>query len=258
LAAGFFWQIQKINFFASPKIVFLDAPGESFLIVGKNGEKILVDTGKNKKTAAELLKKLPFFSRKIDAMILTHLDADHIGGAPEILKKIKVGAILTTGIFKNSAAASEVFQTAAAKKIPIFFIYKNRDAKIGKVLFDTAFPENPAVARRADKNHFMLAGRLVVGEKSIFLTGDIEKQTEKKIVFSDQKTKSDFLKVAHHGSKTSSSNLFLDAGHFQTAIIDVDAKNPFGFPHAAVLRRFSARKIPVFQTGKIGEIIFDF
>ena len=101
----------------------------------------------------------------------------------------------------------------------------------------------------------MLSGRIVIEGKSFLLTGDMDKSLENNILFSPQKIKSDVLKVAHHGSKTSSSDLFLKAGNFKKAIIIAAEKNRFGHPHSEVLDRLIQNNIPFFQTGKTGEIM---
>ena len=255
LGGALLFQEYKLLFFDTTQVVFFDLPGESMLIIGKNGEKILIDTGEGKQTAEHLLSIFPFWARTIDGLFLTHFDADHLGGAESILRHFEVGAIFVNGSIPSSNMAQKTLQIVQEKNIPLLSLNAERDIKIGSLTVDIAFPRTSAIAKEASGNVFSLAGRLSLDtHTTLFFTGDIEKPAEKIILFSPQKIKSNILKVAHHGSKTSSTGDFLRAGAFQQAVIVAQEKNQYGFPHSEVISRFSQLHIPVFQTGKQGDI----
>lgn len=257
-AISLFFQISKLSFWEKEKAVFFNLPGESIFVIGKNGEKILIDTGEGIKTAERLLEIFPFWERNLDALFLTHFDSDHLGGAEKILDTFSVKVIFTSGAMKNTRLTQSFLERVEEKKIPFFPLDSQKDVRVGDLIFDTLSPQNPAFGKIDTKNEVMLSGRLFSYDFSLLLTGDMEKKTEKEILFSPQKIKSNVLKVAHHGSKTSSSEEFLSAGNFQNAILVTAEKNPFGHPHKEVLERLLKEDISFFQTGKTGEIVLLF
>jgi len=96
--------------------------------------------------------------------------------------------------------------------------------------------------------------RLTFGARSFLMTGDIERRAERELVTSGDAIKSDFVKVAHHGSRTSSTQEFVDAVHPEYAVISVGRNSPYGHPHADVVERWAAAGAHVLTTGKSGTV----
>ena len=113
---------------------------------------------------------------------------------------------------------------------------------------------HPSLTKQAKTNNSSVVLRLSYGSTSFLFTGDIEKEAEASLIKSGATLHADVLKVPHHGSKTSSTNAFLDAVQPQIAVISVGERSRFGHPHREVVDRYEQRGIRLLQTGHDGMI----
>lgn len=236
-------------------VAFLDVgQGDAIFIQAENGNQVLVDGGQNKKVLSELGKVMPFYDRSIDMVVESHPDEDHIGGLAEVSKHYSVGLIMESGVDSGSAVYQEIKNVVAEKGI------KNILARRGmKINLDEGayllilFPDRDV--SKLDSNYSSVVARLVYGKNSFLLTGDSPAGIEEYLVSLDAKNlKSDVLKVGHHGSDTSTSEIFLGYVGPRYAVISVGKDNKYGHPRKEILERLKRFGAEIFRTDESGAI----
>ena len=240
------------------KIDFFDVgQGEAILIDAPNGNQVLIDGGPSDTILAKLGEALPFSDRKIELVILTHPDADHLSGLVEVLKRYDVGEILETGILGSSAEYQIWNELIKTKKIPVVFARAGQVVSLADgVAIKILYPVNKINGQDySDKtNNTSIVGKIVYGKNSVLFTGDAEAAAENALLLSHENLKADILQVGHHGSKNSSGQEFLNAIAPVTAVIQVGANNKYGHPTPEVLDRLKG--IKVFRTDQDGNVDF--
>jgi len=227
--------------------------GDGIVIITPSGNQILVDGGPDGSLSACLGKKAGFFDKKVELLVLTHPQADHMDGFAGVFDSYKV---------------ENVLQTSADSKSENFLRFKNSlkeekpkviEAKIGLkislgggAVLQILWPDTNIVKSARDLNDTSIVARLVFGQFCAYLTGDITKEMELAIL--SKLKKCPVLKVAHHGSNTGTSEIFLSAIESELALISAGEKNRFGHPHKEILERLEAKKIKVLRTDRNGTI----
>ena len=237
-----------------PIVVVCDVgQGDAILATYKNIQ-ILFDVGPdNKKVLKCLENHLPFWDKTIEMVVISHGDADHVGGLNDLIKVYKVN-----DFFSNGYLDKEIEQKIYSKKIS-----QNDVISLSLFDFEVVWPE-PSVAKAMDGNENSVVGILKVKNKdwSMFLSGDIEKEGEQKLVWREilQRTQDgvDVLKVSHHGSATATSEELLEVLKPKVAVISVGKNNRFGHPTEEILKRLKERQIKIRRTDQEREIIIDF
>lgn len=238
------------------EIIFFNiGQGDSILINAKNNQQILIDGGPNDSVVDKLGKTLPFYDKKIELIILTHPDKDHISGLVEVVKRYKVDKILTTGIECSTEVCQILSEQIQKKKIPVKIAQAGQTIFLGDNIFLGILSplENLSGENVKNKNDTSIVAKLITGKNSVLLTGDITSKAEKKLAENNFNLQSDFLKIAHHGSKYSTSEFFLEEVSPKTAIISV-GKNSWGMPTKEVLEKLDRKKIKVYRTDIDGDV----
>ncbi len=241
------------------RVVFLDVGQGDSILISQGSKQILIDGGKDGKLLLEKLgRHIPFWDRKIEAVIETHPDADHIGGLIEIFRTHEISAVMKTNARSESQTFKALEEAVAAEGSQIV------EAQVGQKIIlsedaqvEIIFPFEKIVENTKDTNAGSVVMRLSFGENSFLLTGDLPGEQEKEILARGIDIKSDVLKVSHHGSKYSSSDDFLDRVAPRDAIVSVGKNNSYGHPHADILKRLMQRGISVFRTDERGDIIYE-
>ncbi|MFA6193317.1 MAG: ComEC/Rec2 family competence protein [Parcubacteria group bacterium] len=240
------------------QIVFLDVGQGDSILIQKRTKQILIDGGPNGKTElAELGKYLPYFDREIEVVIATHPDRDHIGGLVDVAKNYKIGKVLTTGAEKDTVVFKEWKDIREYDRIETLEAILGDEVEMDGAKLKIVSPNSAVDPATGDANNKSVVARLDWGNNSFLFTGDIESPAEREILASGENVDVDFLKIAHHGSKYSSSDEFLDATSPGAAIISVAAKNSYGHPTEAVLNSLKSRNIEILRTDEKGDIIFE-
>ncbi|PIU79087.1 MAG: MBL fold metallo-hydrolase [Candidatus Moranbacteria bacterium CG06_land_8_20_14_3_00_43_56] len=240
------------------RIVFLDVGQGDSILIQKGSRQILIDGGPSGKVElAKLGKYLPYFDREIEIVIATHPDKDHIAGLIEAARNYKIDKILATAAEKDTQVFKEWREVLDYNKIETLEVWRGTEIKFDDANMKVLYPAgkvDPSVGEANDKS---VVARLDYGENSFLFTGDIESGAEKEILESRENVDIDFLKIAHHGSKYSSSEEFLDAASPEEAVISVGKNNSYGHPTEAVLEALKKRNVKVFRTDEKGDIIFE-
>lgn len=230
--------------------------GDSILIVTPSGSQVVVDGGPDLSLLEQLGKHMPFFDRSIELLVLTHPDADHITALPAVLQRYSVERVLLTGIKKNSGRYHAVLEAIRSQNITVILASAGQDIRTSDgVILDIVAPSKSLLGTEVKKvNDTSVVFRLLYGEDSVLLTGDIEEAAEQEILASGADLRSKILKAPHHGSRTSSSTGFLLAVQPELAIISSGEGNAFGHPHREILERYTWLGIPTRNTAEEGTI----
>lgn len=230
------------------KVHFIDVgQGDSTFIVTPHNKTILIDGGGSLNKNFDVGEKtlVPYILdrgyTKIDYIFVSHFDFDHVGGILSILEELKVGKIIIGKQFENSENYEKMIKIARKKKIEIIQVDKENDIVIDEVKFNIIWPDKENIIKENSLNNNSLVMKMIYKNFSMLFTGDIEEIAERKIIdtYKDNSDilKSDVLKTAHHGSKTSSINEFLKLVKPKIALIGVGKTNTFGHPNIEVLER---------------------
>jgi len=191
--------------------------------------------------------------RKIDAVALTHAHDDHAGGLPAVIENFHPSE-LWAGAMAPSAAWSAVEQKARAENVKILALSAGRSFDFGGARVEVISPPAGYVPADGPTNNDSLALRITYGQRSLLLTGDMEKSMERGALAGAEPLRADILKVGHHGSNTSSTDPFLDAVAPVFAVISDGFENTFRHPHPLVLKRLEAHHAMVLRTDQDGLI----
>lgn len=239
------------------KVYFFNiGQGDSIFIETQNNKQILIDGGPDKKVIQKLSKVMPFWDRTIDLIILTHPQNDHMIGLLEVLKRYKVAGIVETGVFCEKIDCliwEELKEKEKAKIIKANIGQKIILDKNTEILILYPF-ENLSKKVITKLNNTSVVAKLIYGSHSILLTGDIEKQVEEKLILSGVNLKSEYLKIAHHGSKTSTTEEFLNMVSPKEAVISLGL-NRYGHPNKEVIDLLEEKSIKYYRTDKNGDIL---
>jgi competence protein ComEC len=250
-------QIEGVHNDRYLQVHFLDVgQGDAILIETPGGREILIDGGRDSSVLSGLTQKLGFFDRTLDMVVGTHPDLDHIGGLIDVLKRYKVDTILTTENTGESSAAALYNKLKTQEGAEI------RNARRGQtytldegVILSVLFPESDPTDMESNTSSIVL--KLTHGSSTFLFTGDSPKNIEEYLVLVEgEYLKSDVLKVGHHGSRTSTSELFLDEVAPTYAVISAGKDNSYGHPHVEVTDLLFNKRVHILETAKEGTITF--
>jgi competence protein ComEC len=229
--------------------------GDAIYIEGPTGVNMIVDGGPTSKIVTELPKVMPFGERKIDAIVVTNPDSDHYAGFLDVLKKYDVGLMFEPGTHAGGATYSILKKEAAAENIPILLAKRGMKFDMGGgAMITVLFPDRDV--SNFSTNDGSIIMRLDYGSTSVMFTGDTTKIIEAYMVnHYPEDLPATVLKVAHHGSKTSSYPAFVEAVSPKYAIMSLAAHNTYGFPHKPTLDTLSKFNVELHRTDLESTII---
>lgn len=233
------------------RVYFLDVGQGDCTILTQGDSAMLIDAGDNDKGTA-VQSYLEYLGiEELDYAVLTHPDADHIGGADVVLYKFDCDAILMPDAQTDTRTYDDVIQAMNAKGESAVHPAPGDVYEFGDARFTILAP----VDDYDDNNNNSIVLRLDHGDNSFLFTGDAENQAEEDILSTQADVDADVLKVGHHGSSTSTSDAFLAAVSPDYAVISCGEDNKYGHPHAETLNRLRENGITVYRTDEQGTIV---
>ncbi len=261
------------------RIDFLDVgQGDSALITMPTGETLLVDGGgranfnklyvQRENEEAELFEPdvqnigetvvSNFLWEKgydrVDYLMPSHADTDHIQGLTDVARNFSIGGVILARMPLDNPDFIALSEVIHKKNIPITLVSKGDTINFGEVKIEILSPEKSGNLETSWSNNQSIVLRITFGDTSFLLTGDIEKEAEKELLQNPEILKSDVIKVAHHGSKSSSTQDFINAVKPKIAVIPVGKRSQFGHPHEEVVERWENSGAKIMSTGENGTI----
>jgi competence protein ComEC len=234
---------------------FLDVgQGDSELVVFPGNAKVMTDAGPTNKVLDSLEKVMPPGDRYIDIALISHPELDHFGGYQYILDRYDVGAFIYNGRSGTGGEWATLLEKIKDKHIPLITLGRGDKIRYGGNEIDLLTPDKEFV-QGAELNDTAIVERIVTPELRTILTADAGFRVEDYLIKSGTDLRADILKVGHHGSKYSSSDVFLRAVSPVVAVIEVGAKNTYGHPSKETLARIaSSTHAAVVRTDQSGTI----
>jgi competence protein ComEC len=228
----------------APQLIALDV-GQGDAILARSGARALLVDGGPQKGESMLLPMLADRGvRRIDAVVLTHAHPDHCGGLPAVLDNFDVGAIWINPHRFTGVCAQVILDACLRNETPIHLARDGDRLALGP-LHATAFVSGTRF-RRAGENNSSIVLRLQMESHRALLTGDAEREAEAELA--SRNIRCDILKVAHHGSRSSTTGALLDAAQPRIALISCGRRNLFGHPHPATIESLAERRVPTWRT----------
>lgn len=239
-------------------VAFLDiGQGDSIYIEAPNGNKMIIDGGPSVGAELRALRSvMPFYNHTIDLVLATHPDQDHVGGLPSVIDRMHVREVVTTENTSGTGAYG-AFEKAILEKKPERILARAGERIVldKGVVLEILFPDRNVAGW--DTNTGSIVARLSYGQESFLFTGDSPQAIEKYLVTKNAKAlHANVLKLGHHGSRTSSSQIFLSAVNPDYTIVSAGLNNKYGHPHKEVMDLLALLKIPTISTINHGTVVF--
>ena len=250
------------------RVDFLDVgQGDSALVTFPNGETMLIDgggrrrfetdgdaewdrSGIGERVVSEFLWGKGY--ARVDYVVSTHPDADHIRGLIDVVRNFRVGTVFAGGLYMESEAFRSLRDEAGRKGVPLRLIKAGDSISIGGAFVRVLHPQTNGEGNAVNDDSAVL--KISKQGRSFLFTGDIETATEALLLEAGASLSSTVVKVPHHGSRTSSTRVFAESVNAQYAVIPVGRRSPFGHPHREVVSRWTKSGARVLSTGESGTI----
>lgn len=268
LVAGLIWALVAQSPDNCLHLVFCDVGQGDAVLISYQETQILIDGGPNDKVLDCLAKNLPFTDRTIEMVVLTHPNADHYAGLTSVIKRYDVSQFVVNSLIEDNASFWEFRQAVLAEGAPVYLPQAGDELKIGALKLAVLWPETKlgdslvwqvnqvdqakilgAAVFSGDLNDTSITLELNFGNFKALFPGDLSSLSESNLPLDDV----DVLKVAHHGSKYSTSSDLLAKAKPELAVISV-GKNSYGHPAKDLLDRLNQIQAKILRTDELGEI----
>jgi len=254
----FFSYVQK-NFFKvsnhNLQFHFIDVgQGDSSLIITPKGKTILIDAGDEAHAKKVLSYVREQGIEKLDLVIATHPDADHIGGMDKVIKNFDIGVFAMPDVSAKTNQYKQIQRELKAKKMKATRLYQGDEVQIDDDIdFEILSPVKGK--KYDDTNEYSIVTKIVYKDTSFILMGDATMENEVDIINNVPDIDIDVLKLGHHGSSTSSSDYFITKTSPKIAIISCGKNNKYGHPHQEVMRVLKKHGVTPYRTDEMGDIV---
>ena len=244
-------------FHSEPEIIFLDVGQGDAILIQQGTTQILVDGGPGAAVVERLGEYMPFWDRTIELVIMSHAHSDHYLGLIDVFRRFRVNNFMWSGVEEHAEDFSYFQELVAAENCEIILGAANTDMQMGAIFLDVLYPFSISdfiVAPPENLNNSSLVIKVTGPHHTVMLTGDAETEVETLLVERNLNLAADILKAGHHGSKTSSAEIFLQAVSPQQGIFCAGADNKFNHPATVIVERYAAQGITtqtLFETGDI-------
>jgi competence protein ComEC len=237
-------------------IAFLDiGQGDAILITTPRGHQILIDGGPSPAQLGQRLgEEMPFWDHSLNMVINTHPDADHLAGLVNILERYHVDTVLVSDATSKSALYREWETQLKRNNQQTITAWEGMHLNLDEEVEAIVLNPGPYSSKAEAPNDHSVTVKIVMGEISFLLSGDMESEVEEALAHSGLDLTATVFKSPHHGSNTSSHPDFLAAVNPQIVVISVGQDNRFGHPREEILQRYSDYGLTVFRTDQLGTV----
>ena len=254
----FFSYVQK-NFFQvsnhNLRLHFIDVgQGDSSLIITPKGKTILIDAGDEAHAKKVLSYVREQGIEKLDLVVATHPDADHIGGMDKVIKNFDIDVFAMPDVSAKTNQYKQIQRELKAKKMKATRLYQGDEVQIDDDIdFEILSPVKGK--KYDDTNEYSIVTKIMYKDTSFILMGDATMENEVDIINNVPDIDIDVLKLGHHGSSTSSSDYFITKTSPNIAIISCGKNNKYGHPHQEVMRVLKKHGVTPYRTDEMGDIV---
>ena len=238
-------------------VAFLDVgQGDAIFVETPDGVQMLIDGGPDSAVLRELGKQISVSDRDLDVVLATHSDKDHIGGLVDVLERYEVENIVTTNNQNDTTVAQVFSEEVTREKSNIYLANYGQQLALGA---STSLLILSPIGDVTDweSNTASIVTQLRYGDIEFMLTGDAPISIEEYLSRTFGKNlESEVLKLGHHGSRTSSGEIFLDTVKPNFGIVSAGKDNTYGHPHGEVVENLQKRNINMLNTADSGTIVF--
>lgn len=238
-------------------VVFCDVGQGDAILIYRKTTQMLVDGGPNNKVLTCLGRHMPFYDRRIETVIVTHPQADHMNGIIDVIKRYNVMQLIMGPEGNNTAGYRDLRSKIQESRFNVRNVYSRDTIRMGEVKFNVVWPERGWVlgadTEKTDLNEFGISGRLTYGDFDVMLTADVDQGVEQDEIATGLLRQVEVLKVPHHGSKTGMTEEWLRIISPELAVISV-GKNSYGHPTKEALDLLSSKGARVLRTDMDGEV----
>lgn len=255
LAVYLFWPEEETVSFAADGVWvhFIDVGQGDCALIQSPGGNILIDAGTSdsEQTIVRYMDELGI--ERFSCAIFTHPHADHIGGAAALLERYLFDAVILPDAVSTSRTFERMMEALENEECEVIAGHAGLSYTLGDLELDLLAP---VLDYGDDLNNQSIVCKFTYGEISFLFTGDAETESERDMLReAPESLRASVLKVGHHGSKTSSSNAFIEAVTPQVAVISVGEDNEYGHPSALVISWLKAAGASVYRTDQAGNVI---
>jgi len=239
------------------KVCFLDVgQGDAILFRDGEGYTALVDGGPDLTVLSALPSCLPWYERRLDLVVLTHPDTDHLLGLIEILKRFEVDRVLVTGVVDDMPSYGYFNDLLAKEGAEVIPVRRGVQISFPDMKWTVVYPDSYLSGRViSNRNSGSIVVMVQSGNIKFLLTGDLPLSEEEKLMQDVSDLHADILKAGHHGSKTSTGAEFLQAVDPDYVVISAGRDNPYGHPHYRVVREVERQGATLLRTDIMGTVI---
>lgn len=234
------------------KVNYIDVGQGDSELIQSNGNNMLIDAGtKDSEDALDSYLRGANV-REINVLVATHPHADHIGGMVKILQNYKVDKVIMPKVTTNTETFKDLLTSIKVKGLKITAPTPGTSFKLGAA---TCTILAPLGNKYENLNNYSVVIKMVNGKNSFMFDGDAESESENEMIKSGYDISAEVLKLGHHGSRTASSDEFLDQVKPKFAIISCGKNNDYGHPHDETIKKLLKRHISFYRTDVNGSII---
>ncbi len=235
--------------------ILVQAPGGRTMLVdggGWQGQQTGYDVGREIVTPALMARIV----RRLDVLVITHPHEDHIGGLPAVIEAVPIGMVLDPKLKSDSPVYPQLMEAVAKKNIKVYRAMVGQRINLGRGIYAQVLgpPNQRFEGTGAEVNDNSVVIRLVYGDVSVLLTGDVEEEGALRLADMGEAVHSTIMKVPHHGSSGAAQRAFLDAVQPELAIISVAEENSFGHPSEEMLYELERVGAKIMRTDLDGAI----
>lgn len=234
------------------EVHFIDVGQGSATLIEENGHYMLIDGGDSEYTSKLISYLQNEDVDKLDYVIATHYDADHLNGVIDALNLYNADTVIAPDYKAKSKVYESFINLVDEKNIDITYPESGSEYKMGNAEFTILAPND---THYDDANDYSVAIKLINGSNSFIMTGDAEIESEYEMLETGIDLSCDVYLAGHHGSKYSSSQAFMQAMHPKSVVISVGKNNKYGHPAEDTLARFNAMGCNIYRTDELGDII---
>lgn len=244
----------SVNAGGQIKVHFIDVGQADCILIQSDDKNMLIDAGNNNDSETVVAYLKEHGIKRLDYVIGTHGHEDHIGSLDTVIYEFEIGELFLPRQIYDSKSYRDVLKAARSVGIGITVPAFKDVRSLGEARFIFVTPD--AKEDYEDVNDSSLGIRITNGAHSFLMCGDISKEMEKRLIRSRIYLQSDVLKLNHHGSSDTSSQVFLKAVAPKYAVISCEANNEFGHPHKSTMKKLKELHIELFRTDEQGSIVF--